>query len=187
MIWRPDGSKARRSGPNQFPYTGPAMKLNGGTTGRPRAATTDPTEDTGSLAADLLVIARAQREMYNDPLAKGLLPLILDSCFRDPITADAFSEQFIHRQRAATVKVPERAIARGEIGPIADTTYLIDQLYAPMLFRAALPGMAPIDEDFERAIVASVLRDLRVANAEDVVAQAVRQLDPMQGGHHGEA
>lgn len=163
------------------------MKLNGGTTGRPRAATTDPTEDTGSLAADLLVIARAQREMYNDPLAKGLLPLILDSCFRDPITADAFSEQFIHRQRAATVKVPERAIARGEIGPIADTTYLIDQLYAPMLFRAALPGMAPIDEDFERAIVASVLRDLRVANAEDVVAQAVRQLDPMQGGHHGEA
>ncbi|QKT13697.1 TetR-like C-terminal domain-containing protein [Rhodococcus sp. W8901] len=152
------------------------MKLNGGTTGRPRAATTDPTEDTGSLAADLLVIARAQREMYNDPLAKGLLPLILDSCFRDPITADAFSEQFIHRQRAATVKVPERAIVRGEI-----------QLCAPMLFRAALPGMAPIDEDFERAIVASVLRDLRVANAEDVVAQAVRQLDPMQGGHHGEA
>lgn len=77
--------------------------------------------------------------------------------------------------------------ARGEIGPIADTTYVIDQLYAPMLFRAALPGMAPIDEDFERSNVASVLRDLGVANAENVVAQSVRQMDPMEGGHRGEA
>ncbi|MBG9885294.1 hypothetical protein ABE10_01560, partial [Bacillus toyonensis] len=47
-----------------------------------------------------------------------------------------------------------------EIAPVADPDFVVDQLYSPMLFRATLPGMAPIDEAYEQTIVSSVLRGL---------------------------
>lgn len=121
---------------------------------------TDPTEDTGSLHGDLMVILRAQREMYTHPLAKGLIPLVLDASFRDPVTAEALSTRFIQRQRSAVIEMLERAVSRGEIESIADVHFVVDQLYSPMLFRAVLPGMQAIDEAYEHTIAVSVLESL---------------------------
>ena len=120
----------------------------------------DPSEDTGTLLGDLRVTQRAQREMYTDPLAVGLIPLVLDACFRDPAAAEALSTRFITPQREAVKRILDRAVARGEIPPVADPDFVVDQLYAPMLFRATLPGMAPIDEAYEQTIISSVLREL---------------------------
>lgn len=148
---------------------------------------TDPTEDTGALAGDLLVIVRAQRAMYDDPLAAGLLPLILDASFRDPVTAESLSARFIQRQRVAALAVLERAVARGEIGPIADPQFVIDQLYSPMLFRAVLPGMPPIDAAYEQAIVISVLTGLGVAHPGGRLATALEESERRKTGSSGGA
>ena len=121
---------------------------------------TDPTEDTGSLHGDLTVILRAQREMYTHPLAKGLIPLVLEASFRDPVTAEALSTRFIQQQRTAVIEMLERAVQRGEIEPIADVHFVVDQLYSPMLFRAVLPGMQAIDEAYEQTILIAVLESL---------------------------
>ena len=121
---------------------------------------TDPTENTGSLRGDLAVILRAQREMYTHPLAKGLIPLVLEASFRDPVTAEALSTRFIQRQRTAVIEMLERAVARGEIEAIADVHFVVDQLYSPMLFRTVLPGMQAIDEAYEQSIADAVLQNL---------------------------
>ncbi|WP_353111500.1 TetR/AcrR family transcriptional regulator C-terminal ligand-binding domain-containing protein [Microbacterium sp.] len=148
---------------------------------------TDPTEDTGSLVGDLLVIQREQRDMYNDPIAKGLLPLILDASFRDPVTADALSEQFITPQRAAVVALLTRAVDRGEVSAIADVDYVIDQLYAPMLFRSVLPGRGSVDEEYGLATIRTALRELGHPDPEGAVAQGVSAERRARGGRHGEA
>ncbi|MFC9561588.1 TetR-like C-terminal domain-containing protein [Agromyces sp. NPDC056965] len=148
---------------------------------------TDPTEDTGALVGDLLVIVRAQREMYDDPLAAGLLPLILDASFRDPVTAESLSTRFIQRQRVAALEVLGRAVARGEIGPMSDPQFVVDQLYSPMFFRAVLPGMPPIDEAYEQAIVTSVLTGLGVAHPDDRLATALERSAGRKTKSSGEA
>lgn len=126
-----------------------------------RRYTLDPTEDTGSLAGDLLVIQREQVEMYTDPLAASLLTLILGACADEPTTAEAFSEQFLKPRRAATVRVLERAVQRGEIPPVDDMEYTLDHISGSFLLRAAMPGTQPIDEAFARRTVLSILRDLQ--------------------------
>jgi len=141
-----------------------------------RRYVTDPTQDTGSLAGDLLVIQREQVAMYTDPLALGLLTLILNACMDDPVTADSFSTRFLHPRREATVRVLERAVARDEIPPVDDMEYVLDHVSGSFLLRGSMPGTDPIDEAFARRTIVSVLRDLGVPDPLAAVEEAARTL-----------
>ncbi|WP_353114512.1 TetR/AcrR family transcriptional regulator C-terminal ligand-binding domain-containing protein [Microbacterium sp.] len=120
----------------------------------------DPTEDTGTLRGDLLVILRDQVAMYTDGVSRALLPLLLDACARDEVVAGLLRDRFLHPQRESTTRVIERAVARGEIRPVGDLSYVLDLVYGPLLLRAALPGDATIDDDLAELIAGTVLREL---------------------------
>lgn len=120
----------------------------------------DPTEDTGTLFGDLMAIQREQVRMYTDRIALDLLPLLMDALARDPAAARAFSHGFLAPRREATVRVLDRAVARGEIPAVTDMAYVLDLLSGSILLRAALPGMAPITDDFARQTVLTVMREL---------------------------
>ncbi|XBH20499.1 TetR-like C-terminal domain-containing protein [Jonesiaceae bacterium BS-20] len=122
----------------------------------------NPTQDTGSLAGDLLVIQREQVQMYTDPVAKGLLLLILDASADQPVTANAFASRFLKPRRDATVTVLDRAVSRGEIVAVSDIEYTLDHISGSFLLRASMPGTQPIDEAFAQKTVLSVLKDLGV-------------------------
>lgn len=150
----------------------------------------DPTDDTGTLAGDLLVIQREQVQMYTDPLSQGLLLLILDACADEPITAEAFAAQFLGPRRDATAEVLDRAVRRGQISPIDDVEYTLDHISGAFLLRAAMPGTQPIDEAFARQTVVSVLRDLGTIDPRAELDAAVtlladRQPRTQTGKHHG--
>lgn len=149
----------------------------------------NPTDDTGTLAGDLLVIQREQVQMYTDPLARGLLLLILDACADEPITAEAFATQFLKPRRDATIAVLERATSRGQIEPVEDLEYTLDLISGSFLLRAAMPGTAPIDEAFARRTVLSVLKDLVTNDPSSELDAAVTLLTHQQpltrkGKHH---
>lgn len=62
-----------------------------------------------------------------------------------------FSEEFLQPRRQATVRVLERAVARGEIPLVADMAYVLDLLSGSILLRATMPGMAVINDEFAHA------------------------------------
>ncbi len=126
----------------------------------------NPTEDTGSLYGDLMVIQREQVQMYTARTTLDLLPLLMDALARDPQAATAFSVEFLQPRRQATVAVLERAVARGEIPPVDDVAYALDLLSGSIFLRAAMPGMAVIDDEFARKTVRTVMRELGASNAQ---------------------
>lgn len=117
--------------------------------------------DTGSLREDLLIVQSEQAAMYGDLLAQHLLPLLIAALSSDASAAADFGERFLAPRRLATVRAFERAIARGEIAPVADVDAILDQLSGPLFFRAAVPGLAPIDRAFVELGVDTVLAALR--------------------------
>lgn len=117
--------------------------------------------DTGSLRDDLLIVQAEQAAMYGDLLAQHLLPLLIAALGNDASAAADFGERFLAPRRLATVRAFERAVARGEIPPVADVDAVLDQLSGPLFFRAALPGLAPIDRAFVELGVDTVLAALR--------------------------
>ena len=59
--------------------------------------------------------------------------------------AERFSVEFLGPRRAATDRAVGRAVARGELTPGIDCEWLSDLLTGPLLMRAILPGLDPVD------------------------------------------
>lgn len=84
--------------------------------------------DTGTLRGDLLAAA-CQQGGLGDNLAT-VIGSVLPALHRDPELHRAFHERFMEPKLAAAVEMFERARARGEIGPCADTRELANILPA---------------------------------------------------------
>ncbi|WP_024794770.1 TetR-like C-terminal domain-containing protein [Tomitella biformata] len=120
----------------------------------------DPGVDTGSLAADLRAIQEHRLALFNHPLITRGLPGLIDDLSRQSELADAFWSDFLGPRRAAATEAVRRAVARGEIEPGVDKEWISDLLTGPLLMRAVLPGLEPIDDALVRRTVAAALREV---------------------------
>ncbi|MFI1462494.1 TetR/AcrR family transcriptional regulator [Nocardia carnea] len=114
-------------------------------------------EDLGGIEAELLAIQQHQRDLFNDPVLRRAVPGLLEELDRTPEAARRFREQFLRPRRSSTATILERAAARGEIEPGFDSEWVCDLITGPMLMRALLPELGPIDEEFVRRTVQSAL------------------------------
>ncbi|AXT85899.1 TetR family transcriptional regulator [Aeromicrobium sp. A1-2] len=106
----------------------------------------DPTHDTGTLRGDLLDLQQHQLVLFGDPVLRGAVGGLLDELGTSSAAATAFVERFLTPRRAATARLLERAGLRGEIEPCEDTEWICDLITGPLMMRALLPGLPPLDQ-----------------------------------------
>lgn len=121
----------------------------------------DPTHDTGSLRGDLTDLQRHQVMLFGDPVFQGAVGGLLDDLgTSSSTTPSVFVERFLAPRRAATARLLERAEARGEIEPCDDPEWICDLITGPLVMRALLPALPPLDERLVEQSVASALAAL---------------------------
>ncbi|MGW6331514.1 TetR/AcrR family transcriptional regulator [Nocardia rhamnosiphila] len=113
--------------------------------------------DLGGIEAELLAIQRHQRELFNDPVLRRAVPGLLEELGRSPEVARRFHDQFLRPRRLSTATILHRATARGEIAPGVDPEWVCDLITGPMLMRALVPELGPIDEEFVQYTVQAAL------------------------------
>ncbi|MGW0180474.1 TetR/AcrR family transcriptional regulator [Nocardia sp. NPDC003345] len=114
-------------------------------------------EDLGGIEAELFAIQQHQRELFNDPVLRRAVPGLLEELGRTPEVARRFQEQFLRPRRRSTATILERAVARGEVTTEVDPEWLCDLITGPMLMRALIPELGPIDEELVQRTVRSAL------------------------------
>lgn len=142
---------------------------------------TDGTADTGSLRSDIEFIQRDQVVMFTSAIPSESIGVILASVRESPVTARTFYEEFLRPRRDAVIRVLERAVARGEIPPVADPEWVVDLISAPFLMRAVLPGVGAIDESLVQLTTDNLLRELKAETrpgSGSAVAREARQDAP---------
>ena len=115
---------------------------------------------TGSLEGDLRKVQRRQRRMFTDPVVLRGLPGWLATVDVDPERGRLFVAGFLAPRRAYTSVILTRAEARGEIpgGWVPD--WISDVLSGPLITRAMLPEMPPVDELLVEQTVQAALQAL---------------------------
>lgn len=114
-------------------------------------------QDLGGLEAEMLAIQHHQMELFNDPVVRMAVPGLLEDLSRSQDLARRFHEQFLHPRRVSTASILDRAVERGEIGAGTDPEWICDLITGPMLMRALIPTLGPIDEELVQLTVHSAL------------------------------
>lgn len=106
---------------------------------------TDEDIDTGSLVDDLVEVQRRQYRLFTDPVITRGLSGWLAHIDRDPEAGAPFFRDYLAPRRAHTQVLLDRAHSRGEITVEVDAEWIADLLTGPLLLRAVMPGLPPID------------------------------------------
>lgn len=113
------------------------------------------TDDTGTLAGDLLALLRPWvRQLAAKPYA-GVIAALIARAQTDPEFAEQYRLRFVEPRRDQARVIFARAIDRAEIPPETDVEAALDLLYGPIYHRI-LHGHAPVDDRFTRTVVDSV-------------------------------
>ncbi|CPT81782.1 transcriptional regulator [Mycobacteroides abscessus] len=118
---------------------------------------TDPASDSGNLRDDLRAIQELQRHFFTDPLVQAGLAGVVSDIRNDEQLGKVFYAQFMEPRRRSVAAMLARAAARGEIAPPAQPNVISDLLTGPLMLRAALPPIGPIDDVLMDATVAAAL------------------------------
>jgi AcrR family transcriptional regulator len=118
---------------------------------------TDEDIDTGALASDLVEVQRRQRLLFTDPVVTRGMAGWLAEVEASPELAAPFLEGYLGPRRAYTGVILGRAAARGEIAAGADRGWIADLLTGPLVMRALLPGLPPIDAELTARTVHAAL------------------------------
>ncbi len=110
-----------------------------------------PYPDTGNLRTDLSRQMRDYVTVLTGPLGAAYRAMFADAQ-RNPRAAQDLRQQLIGPRRAATRQVLEAAVGDGTLKPGANLDVVIDQLYAPVLYRLLL-GHAPLDDHLVDALI----------------------------------
>jgi AcrR family transcriptional regulator len=125
------------------------------------AETAVPMPDTGQLERDLTTLHRSVTSLLADTRTLRLIQAFSAATVEhDPDVAEALRAFWRRRISAATI-ILERAADRGEIARQRNPSALIEQLVAPIYFRA-LVTRGPLDARLRERSVESVLRALDV-------------------------
>jgi AcrR family transcriptional regulator len=106
----------------------------------------DPAPDSGNLRQDLRLIQELQRNFFNDPVIQAALAGVLSDAHADDDLGAVFYERFMAPRRASVAAMLARAADRDEIPPPAQPSIISDLLTGPLLLRAVIPAIGPIDD-----------------------------------------
>jgi AcrR family transcriptional regulator len=104
-----------------------------------------PMPDTGAVASDLRLMARALVRWTTSTAGQAIVAALLTDAVQSPELADARRRIFDERLRRAE-PVIARAVARGELPPETDPAEVVKSMAAPIYFRLLITG-EPLDED----------------------------------------
>ena len=99
-----------------------------------------PVPDTGSLAEDYTLIARAAAQIAENRDAALLMPRLLAEASHDADLHAIFSAQLVEPRRRVLRIALERARERGEIRADIDLELTIDMLVGPIIYRFLITG-----------------------------------------------
>jgi AcrR family transcriptional regulator len=106
----------------------------------------DPAPDSGTLREDLRLLQELQRNFFNDPVIRAALAGVLSDAHADDDLDAAFYERFMAPRRASVAAMLARAADRGEIPLPAQPSVVSDLLTGPLLLRAVMPPIGPIED-----------------------------------------
>ncbi len=111
-----------------------------------------PVSDTGDIRTDLTTLLRYSLDLAAMPEGK-IVGQFLAETQDDPQFALLFREKVVRPRRDAIGELLDRAAKRGEINPNIDKDFIIDLLYAPLIFRNMV-GSGPPSMKAEEMICA---------------------------------
>jgi AcrR family transcriptional regulator len=117
----------------------------------------DPAPNSGQLRRDLQLLQQLQREFFGHPVIQAGLAGVLSDVASDDNLGTVFYERFMAPRRRSVVAMLARAADRGEIAPVEQPGIVSDLLTGPMLLRAVLPTVGPIDDMLLTATVVAAL------------------------------
>jgi AcrR family transcriptional regulator len=117
----------------------------------------DPASDTGNLRDDLRAIQELQRHFFVDSMVQAALAGVLGELRNDDQLGEVFYARFMAPRRRSVAAMLARAADRGEIAPPSRPDVISDLLTGPLLLRAALPPIGPIDDILVNATVEAAL------------------------------
>jgi AcrR family transcriptional regulator len=123
----------------------------------------DPAPNSGQLRRDLLLLQRLQREFFADPVIKAALAGVLSDLTTDDSLGTVFYERFMAPRRSSVVAMLAHAVDRGEIAPVERPDIVSDLLTGPLLLRAVLPTIGPIDDALLAATVEAAINACEAA------------------------
>jgi len=106
----------------------------------------DPAPDSGQLRRDLQLLQQLQRDFFSHPVIKAGLAGVLSDFTADDNLGTVFYERFMAPRRRSVVAMLARAVDRGEIAPVEHPDIVSDLLTGPLLLRAVLPAVGPMDD-----------------------------------------
>jgi AcrR family transcriptional regulator len=106
----------------------------------------DPAPDSGELRRDLQLLQQLQCAFFADPVVRAALAGVLSDITSDQDLSTAFYERFMAPRRRSVAAMLDRAAERGQIDPVEEPRIISDLLTGPLLLRAVLPAIGPIDD-----------------------------------------
>jgi AcrR family transcriptional regulator len=114
---------------------------------------TSPAPDTGDLRRDIEHVQEVQRIFFADAVVGAGLAGLLSDTYAEPALAAVLYDRFLAPRRQSVAEMLVRAADRGQIAPVDDPARISDMLTGPLLFRALVPAIGPIDAALLEATV----------------------------------
>ena len=128
---------------------------------------TDEDIDTGTLVGDLVTVQDRQKRLFTDPVVTRGFAGWLAKVNADPEVGLPFFQAYLAPRRAYTQTILDRAVNRGEIAVTVDPSWIADLLTGPLIMRAVVPGMPPIDDRLIAQTIHATLDVLDYAGSRD--------------------
>jgi hypothetical protein len=90
-------------------------------------------------------------------MVQAALAGVLSDLRDDDILGEVFYARFMEPRRRSVAAMLARAAERGEIAPPAQPRIISDLLTGPLMLRAALPPIGPIDDTLVNATIEAAL------------------------------
>ncbi len=133
--------------------------------------------DTGSLRGDLAELARRASAHDGESLDTSVMVGLASALPRDPELRAAFDERLVEPHRRSLAAVFERAVARGEIAPVAHLDLVVSLIPALVLYRLLVQPQE-IDAGFVESIIEGVILPLVLAGP-----VSLQNPEPLEKGH----
>ena len=119
----------------------------------------DPAPDSGDLRTDLKLLQALQRAFFADPVIQAALAGVLSDIAADAALGKVFYERFMAPRRRSVAAMLARAADRGEIEAVERPDIVSDLLTGPLLLRAVLPIIGPIEDSVLAATIAAAMNE----------------------------
>lgn len=118
--------------------------------------------DTGSLRGDLRALAQRAAVHEGEALDTSVMVGLASALPRDPDLRAAFQERLVRPQREVLSAVFGRAVARGEIEPVANLDLVVSVVPALLLYRLLVQA-EEVDPRFIETVIEGVVLPLVLA------------------------